>query len=107
MRLNEFPSRTTFLTSSRQQSHNTQYNHFTSIPYIQGTSEKVRRILNEAGVKVAMRPVRTIGQILPSPKDPHNPEEKSCVVYQVPCSDCNFVYIGQTKRDLKSRLAEH
>ena len=22
-------------------------------------------------------------------------------------SDCNFVYIGQTKRDLKSRLAEH
>ena len=24
-----------------------------------------KRILNEAGVKVAMRPVRTIGQILP------------------------------------------
>ena len=107
LRLNGFPTRTTFLTSSQQQSRNTQYNHFTSIPYIQGTSEKVRRILNEAGVKVDMRPVRTIGQILPFPKDPHNPEEKSCVVYQVPCSDCNFVYIGQTKRDLKSRLAEH
>ena len=54
-----------------------------------------------------MRPVRTIGQILPSAKDPHSLEEKSCVVYQVPCSDCNFVYIGRTKRDLKSRLAEH
>ena len=76
LRLNGFPTRTTFLTSSRQQSHNTQYNHFTSIPYIQGTSEKVRRILNEAGVKVAMRPVRTIGQILPSPKDPHNLKKK-------------------------------
>ena len=106
MRPNGFPNITTFLTSSRQQSHNTQYNHFTSILYIQGTSEKVR-ILNEAGVKVAMRPVRTIGRNLPSLKDPHNPEEKSCVVYQVPCSDCNFVYIGQTKRDLKSRLTEH
>ena len=106
MRLNGFPPRTTFLTSNRQQSHNTQYNHFTSISYTQGTSEKVRRILNETGVKVAMRPVRTIGQI-PPPKDPHNLEEKSCVVYQVPCSDCNFVYTGQTKRDLKSRLAEH
>ena len=77
------------------------------IQKIQGTAGKVRRILNEAGVKVAMRSVRTIGQILPSPKDPQNPEEKSCVVYQVPCSDCNFVYIGQTKRELKSRLAEH
>ena len=106
MQLNGFPIRTTFLTSSRQQFQNTQYNHFTFIPYIQGTSEKVR-ILNEAGVKVAMRPARTIGQILPCPKNPHNPEEKSCVVYQVPCSDCNFVYIEQTKRDLKSHLAKH
>ena len=25
----------------------------------------------------------------------------------MPCSDCYFVYIGQTKRDLKSRLTEH
>ena len=94
LRLNGFPTRSTFLTSSRQQSHNTQYNHFTSIPLMQGTSEKVRRILNEAGVKVAMRPVRIIGQVLPSSKDPHSTEEKNCVVYQVPCSDCNFVYIG-------------
>ena len=95
LRLNGFPTRTTFLTSCRQQSQNPQYNHFTSIPYIQGTSEKVRRILNEAGVKAAMRAVRTIGQVLPSPKDPHNPEERSCVIYQF------------TKWDLKSRLAEH
>ena len=28
-------------------------------------------------------------------------------MYQVPCFDCDFVYIGQTKPDLKSRLAEH
>ena len=34
-------------------------------------------------------------------------EEKSCLVYQVSCFDCYFVYFGQTKRDLKSRLAEH
>ena len=28
-------------------------------------------------------------------------------MYQVPCFGCNFVYIVQTKRDFKSRLAEH
>ena len=106
LRLNGFPARTTFLISGRQQSQNTQYNHFTSISYIQSTSEKVRRILNEAVEKVAMRPVRIIGQIL-SFKDPQNPEEKCCLVYQVPCSDCSCFYIGQIKRDLKSRLAEH
>ena len=58
-------------------------------------------------MKVAMKPVQTIGPILPSPKDPLTLEEKNCLVYQVPCFNCNFVYIGQTKRDLKSCLAEH
>ena len=48
-----------------------------------------------------------IGQILPSPKDPLILEEKSCLVYEVPCFDFDFVYIRQTKQDLKSRLAEH
>ena len=80
LQLNGFSTRTTFLTSCRQKSENTQYNHFTSIPYIQGTSEQVRRIINEAWMKVVMRPVRTNGKILCSPKDPHSPEEKSYVV---------------------------
>ena len=47
LRLNGFPTRTTFLTSRQLRSQNTQYNHFTSIPYIQGTSEKIRRGLKE------------------------------------------------------------
>ena len=36
---------------------------------MQGTSVEVRKILNEAGVKVAMKPVHTIGRILPSQKN--------------------------------------
>ena len=54
-----------------------------------------------------MKPVHTICRILPSPKDRLTLEEKSCLVYLVPCFDCDFVYIGQTNWDLKSRLAEH
>ena len=68
---------------------------------------KFRKILNEARVKVAMKPVHTMNGILPSPEDPDTLEEKSCLVYQVPSFDCNFVYIGQTKRNLKFRLTEH
>ena len=78
LRLNGFPTRATFLTSRQPRSTNTQYNHFTSFPYIQRTSETVRRVPNEAGVKVAIKPVHTIGQILPSPKYPFTLEEKSC-----------------------------
>ena len=54
-----------------------------------------------------MRPVKTIRHILPSPKDLYTAEDKSCVVYQIPCSDCDYVYIGQTKRGLKLRLADY
>ena len=36
------------------------------------------------------------------------PEEKRTgVVYEVPCHDCDHVYIGETGRTLKKRLTEH
>ena len=54
-----------------------------------------------------MRPVPTIGQVLPSVKDPHTEEKKTCLIDSVPCSNCECVYIRQTKYNLKSRLAEH
>ena len=54
-----------------------------------------------------MKPHLTIRKLLPSLKEPLDNSEKSCLVYQVPCRDCSFVYIGQTKRDLNSRLDEH
>ena len=83
LRLNGFPTTTTFLSS-------TQYNHFTSISYIKGASEKVRRVLNEAGIKVNMKLVFTIDRILSSWKDPLDLEQKCCLVCQVACFDCDF-----------------
>ena len=70
LQLNGFPTRATFLSrkNKRYQTHNSQFKQFTSIPYMQGTSERIRRVLNEAGVGVAMRPVKTIRHILPSLK---------------------------------------
>ena len=107
LQLNWFPTRTTFISPRKACSQDSPYKHFTSTPYVQGTSEKIRRVLNEAGVNVAMRPVHTIRHVLPLPKDPYTSEDIGCIIYEIPCLDCNFVYIGQTKRGLKSRLAEH
>ena len=101
---NGFPTRTTFLSPRKACSQDSPYKHFTSIPYVQ---EKIRKVLNEAGVNVALRPVHTIHYVLPLPKDPYTSEDIGCIIYEIPCLDCNFVYIGQTKRGLKSRLAEH
>ena len=104
LQLNGFPLRHSYPIPKVKQRNTTRHlKHFTSIP-----SERIGRILNEAGVKVAMKPVKTIGNILTSPnKDPIVEHEKSRLVYKIPCADCEFVYVGQTKRDFKSRVAEH
>ena len=54
-----------------------------------------------------MRSFVTIGKSFPSPKDPLDINEITGIIYQVLCCDCLFVYISQTKQDLKLRLAEH
>ena len=95
-------------TSKVKQRNTTQHlKHFTSIPYVQGTSKRIGRILNEPGVKVAMKPVKTIGNILTSLKDSIAEHEKSRLLYQIPFADCEFVYVAQTNWDLKNRVAEH
>ena len=80
---------------------------FVIVPYICGISEKIKRPLNELNIKVALRPLYTIANFVPSPKDSVKKDELSGLVYQVPCADCNLIYIGRTKRSLKSRLTDH
>jgi hypothetical protein len=49
---------------------------------------------------------RKLRDILGNPKDKFEVLEKSGV-YQVECTGCDAVYIGQTKRCLKTRFKEH
>ena len=109
--LNGFPARFSnpFSKSKTDKPASTQltFSGFTTLPYIKGVSDKIKRILLETGVQVAFKPFLTTGRFLPSLKDEINHNEKSNLVYEVPCQNCPFVYIGQTKRDLKSRIKEH
>ena len=78
-----------------------------TLPYIGGLSEAVRRVLRPLDIKVAFRPLRTLHRQLVHPKD-HVPRDQNAgVVYQIPCSGCPKVYIGQSGRTLKHRLSEH
>ena len=40
-------------------------------------------------------------------KDKDNINVKTGIVYEIPCKDCEKVYIGQTKRYMKIRIREH
>ena len=109
--LNGLPARFThpFPKSKTDKPASTQltFSEITTQPYVTGVSDKIKRILSETGVQVAFKPFLTIGRFLSSLKDEINHNEKSNLVYEVPCQNCAFVYIGQTKRDLKSRTKEH
>ncbi|RMX56505.1 hypothetical protein pdam_00023896, partial [Pocillopora damicornis] len=69
---------------------------FSVIPYIQGVTEPIKRILNSHNVKVAQKPFQTLGHIFAKPKDPVTKEQRTDAIYSIPCNDCDNEYIGQT-----------
>ena len=76
------------------------------LPYIEGLTQNLKRLLEKNNIECAISSrSQTLRSKLSSVKDKQLPEEKACV-YQIPCH-CGKVYIGQTRRKLKTRLKEH
>ena len=84
-RLNRFPSRAIYFCFHQIQTHATHLISSTSIPFVSGTSGKIRLASNDAGVKVTLRSICDIGQILPSSKDPHIDEKSLVLTYSFSC----------------------
>ena len=76
-----------------------------TILYIQGVSEAGTRILLTIDVQVHMKPFRTLRKILSHPKD-RIPDDKSNIVYNINCRDCDASYIGEMGRAFKTRMLE-
>ena len=77
------------------------------MPFIPGITERLKRLLENHQNKVATKPLRTVGNMLPSLKDKINKFDRCGVVYKIPCLDCTGVYIGETGRSFKTRRKEH
>jgi len=83
------------------------FNGFVVLPYVQRVSEKIGRILKQQKVKVAYKQL-TINNLFPRPKERDDSDrQKSGIAYKINCTQCNFVYYGQTERSLKTRTAEN
>lgn len=77
------------------------------LPYVKGATEKIQRVLHGFKIKSAAKPVSTLKGLLSRPKDPVPQEQKTGVIYQIPCQDCDVVYIGETGRAFATRKKEH
>ena len=80
---------------------------YISVPYIPGTSERLRKIFRKYNVEVAHRPTRKLRQELCRLKDKRSTDERAGVVYRIECGDCEAKYVGETGRQVKDRMAEH
>ena len=78
-----------------------------TIPYIKGTSETISRILQPYNMRVAHKPTTTLRHLLTNVKDRDEPNNRQGAVYKIKCSDCQASYIGETGRNLNTRLTEH
>ncbi|XP_050507145.1 uncharacterized protein LOC126884882 [Diabrotica virgifera virgifera] len=77
---------------------------FGSLPYIPVLTPKLINIFrNVNGLKISTRNVKTVSKLYSKTKDPFTRQESSNVVYSIPCSNCNNVYIGETSRNFHTR----
>ena len=73
------------------------------LPYVQGTTYKIARILKRFDIPSTFRPLSTIRNSLRSVKDHVNPKDMKGV-YVIPCS-CGTPYIGETGCSIHQRIS--
>ena len=78
-----------------------------SLLYVEGTSEKLWRILRFHKIRSTSYTKNTLHKLLCKPKDRVATEDKNNIVYEIDCSNCQAVYFGESKQSLKSRSVEH
>ena len=82
------------------------------LPYIQGTSEQLKRAFKKKGISTTFKPRTTLRQLLVHPKDKPDKKDICGPIYHIKCSgnsdqECNKDYIGETERNLRARFLEH
>ena len=78
-----------------------------TIPYIRGTSsETIAGILQPYNIRVAHKPITSLPRLLTNVNDKDKPEDRQGAVYKIKCCDCQASYIGETGRNLSTRLTE-
>jgi len=80
---------------------------FFTIPYIKSISESFIPISKKHGFNIAFSIPSTLHSFIKCGKDRLDMMSQHGVVYKITCHDCDASYIGQTKRQLRTRIKEH
>ena len=111
--MNECYKPWTFKIPPKKNKEPTEPNESTSkkfpvkLPYIKGASEAVQRVFKNHGIPSFQKPFNTIRNLLVRPKDKNDPKKTCGIIYNISCPSCKETYIGETGRNLETRLKEH
>jgi len=83
------------------------YKSWFVIPFIQKLTDKFKNITNMIKSKLTFFSLNKLGRVIRAQKDPLQLGSNKNVVYKLKCTNCDATYIGQTKRRLITRVAEH
>lgn len=90
-----------------QKNNNTNPVSFFTIPYVPNFSEKFINITRHTDVRISYQSLNKLNKIIKTHKDPLPDSSQSNVVYKINCCDCDASYVGQTGRQLNTRIKEH
>lgn len=82
-------------------------NNFFVIPYINNISDMIAPTIRKSEFLVEYRCLNKLDRIIKVQKDKNKHSSKSSIIYKINCKDCEATYVGQTKRQLGTRIKEH
>ena len=94
-------------SSTRTEEQEKTTPQFLHLPYVRGVSKRVGRKSRRLGIRTTFKLKGTLREALVQAKY-YQPEwKKKRVMYQVPCAECESVYMGETGRTLEKRISGH
>lgn len=118
LKLNNYPDKlVNKIFNSRLQKFNNKINTtnlikkdkptYLTLPYVTSLSENFEKYFKKHNITVCHKPVNLLQQNYSKLKTKTPKLKKTHTIYQIPCNDCNGVYIGQTSQYLANRLNGH
>ena len=106
---NQSNNNTSNNNSANNHNNNTTKRNTIVAPYIQGTSEKFRRLCKTKGIQVHFNGTNTLRTQLVNPREKDPKSHKSGIIYHYKCLhiNCPEAYIGESGRALGERVKEH
>lgn len=93
--------------NSENESTNQKKKNIVVIPHIPGISNIVNSTIDKNNFMIGYRCLNKLDNIIKVQKDKNKRDYNNNVVYKINCKDCSVSYVGQTKRQLSTRIKEH